>query len=148
MTKRVAFQKRFPKEWVKAGDNLAKAGATATEIHAEFGISTSEHEALLLKEPLYGQQFERWETMALAFYLKLGRENLDNKSFNYKEWLITMRNLFGWNIDTEKPSNGGMKKKNVDDTGNPQVHKDSKPKESIASRYRLRDGLSPEGEVN
>lgn len=121
MSRKVGFQKDLPEGWKGKGRDLASSGCTETEVHASFGLSVPEHEEMKEGYPLYQQEVERWIAMGMAFYLKLGRDNLTNKNFNYKEWVLTMEHVFGWREKEpeEKPKVAG--KKDVDATPKPVV---------------------------
>lgn len=72
------------------------AGASKTEVAAALGIHRDTLYSWARRHPDFADTLKRGETLAAAWWERLGRKNLDNPRFNYPGWLQQMRNRFGW----------------------------------------------------
>ena len=99
---------KLPEGWQKEFLAMYEVGCSDHEIMKKYAITPTAWKkmALSIGDSEFGEIVEFGNALAFAFYLKLGRVNLNNKQFNTRLYDITMQNRFGWaqkaeNTETE-----------------------------------------------
>jgi hypothetical protein len=71
-------------------------GMSIKEVCSEFGITPSIHARLKKENEEYAKAFDDGVTFSEAWWMKQGRQNLTNKSFNVGVYAFNMKNRFKW----------------------------------------------------
>lgn len=72
------------------------AGASDQEVSKELGIPMSRFKKLYGADEDFRDVVDTGRSHALAWWMKEGRINLQNKQFNYTGWFQNMKNRYGW----------------------------------------------------
>lgn len=93
-----------PEDWRKTVLALYNAGASDREVMVELELTRGQWETLMgdLVESDFSEVVEYGRLVAHAWWERLGRQKLDDKSFNTALWTIQMKNRFGWSERTEQ----------------------------------------------
>lgn len=94
--------KDFPDNWKELILNKMKEGASKKEIIADLNIGSQLFYDLIKRDEEFSNTIKRGEDLEEAWWLKKGRENLENKGFNSVLWYMNMKNRFGWKDKQEK----------------------------------------------
>lgn len=101
---------KFPEIWdlkmKRRIECLFHQGGTLVEAAIEMGISRSTFHAWTKSTDKQKESFRETvkigKEAAEAWWIRQGRENLENRSFVYGLWLINMVNRFGWTSSHSK----------------------------------------------
>lgn len=101
-------RKELPFGWKEKLMALSEEGAGIAEILKEIGISRNRHDAYMKDTPEYSAAFEDARLISEAWWMKQGRDNLNNKNYNNTMWIFNMKNRFYWRDQPimAKSSNG------------------------------------------
>jgi len=93
-----------PEDWRKTVLALYNAGASDREVMVELELSPGKWQTLMsdLVESDFPEVVEYGRLLAHAWWERLGRTMLHEKSFNTALWTIQMKNRFGWSEKTEQ----------------------------------------------
>ena len=80
---------------------LAKKGYSLVEIAAEFEVPVSELKEWSTTYETFNRTFELGRDLLEAWYLKVGKSNLDNRTFNSPLYQFLTGNQLGWSTKTE-----------------------------------------------
>lgn len=75
---------------------MKEKGMSKKEVMAEFGITPSVHTRFMRDYPKYKEAFDTGQFFAEAWWMKQGRENLENKGFNTGVYAFQMKNRYKW----------------------------------------------------
>lgn len=75
---------------------IMREGASKTEVAAELDISRETLNEWRKEYPEFSDTIKKGEVLSQAWWERKGRENLENRSFNYAGWYMNMKNRFGW----------------------------------------------------
>lgn len=93
-----------PEDWRKTVLALYNAGASDREVMVELELTRGQWETLMgdLVESDFAEVVEYGRLVAHAWWERLGRTRLNDKTFNTALWTIQMKNRFGWSEKTEQ----------------------------------------------
>lgn len=86
--------------WEKKVLTEYSQGASDDEIVALLKTTVNTFKLWYSKYPLFQKIISNGQVLAKAWWLRMGRENLNNKQFNYQGWFMQMKNLYGWSDKT------------------------------------------------
>lgn len=86
----------LPTKWYDTVLIEMSEGASLEEIKSQLSISNDLHTRLMRDEPQYSETIKKGIELSRAWWLKKGRQNLENKDFSYTGWYMNMKNRFGW----------------------------------------------------
>lgn len=86
----------LPEDWKDIMLSEYKQGASDTEIRAELGITYKVWQVLVLESAEFQQIVTLGKQFSKAWWLKQGRRQLENRSFNAYLWYKNMQNRFAW----------------------------------------------------
>lgn len=86
----------LPDNWKETMLGLYSQGASDTEVRSELGMTAKLWHMLLLTDTSFEDVVHYGKTLCLAWWMKQGRLNLDNKAFNAQLYNINMQNRFNW----------------------------------------------------
>jgi transcriptional regulator with XRE-family HTH domain len=102
---------------------LFDQGASIQEVARDMGISRSTFYKWMNGKDKRKEEFRKIVSIgkeaAEAWWIRQGRENLDNKGFVYGLWLINMQNRFNWTSSHSRKE----EKKEIEHTGVVEVKK-------------------------
>lgn len=87
--------KAIPDKWDRL-IKLYELGAADVEIAKELGITVAKFRSLVKDNVQFATFVERGNTLAMAYFYKIGREGIFDKTFNTTLWAFNMKNRFGW----------------------------------------------------
>ena len=98
------------KGWQDDIINLYKIGASNIEIKAYIWETTGSFSCDLWErwnkeEKEFSEIVKAGKMISNAWWEKNGRENIQNKGFNYTGWYMNMKNRFGWKDRQDITSN-------------------------------------------
>lgn len=95
--------KDLPKNWKKETLAIYEVGGSDTEVKANSlgRISNDLFDRLIRDEPEFSEAVKTGRTLSHAWWLKQGRQNLQNKEFSPTLWFMNMKNRHNWNNNTE-----------------------------------------------
>jgi len=88
--------KDLPRGWDAKVIELMSHGASAVEVRAELRISQSLWDRLSKEEGEFSITIKKAKELCEAWWLRQGRENLQNSKFSPTLWYMNMKNRFGW----------------------------------------------------
>jgi hypothetical protein len=104
----------LPKDWKEKCFNMYKKGYSTCEIVSEiFGISYHTFLNFKKNNKEFLQSIKELESFSKSWWMKKGRENVDNKDFNATLWYMNMKNRFGWKDKQEIKHDGSMVSVNI-----------------------------------
>ena len=114
---------KFPSVWTKQMsrriETLFDQGGSIAEVCREMGVSRNTFKTWRTSGDSQKSSFRDVVTMGLeaseAWWLRQGRENIDNRSFNNNLWALNMVNRWSWN------SNKKEEKKEISHIGTVEV---------------------------
>jgi len=80
---------------------LSKSGMSAVEIAAEFEVTVRDLHKWAELYDEFNRAFEIGEALHEAWYLKSGKDNLDNRGYNVELFKFITSNKLGWSTKTE-----------------------------------------------
>jgi len=86
----------LPDDWKKTMLDLYEAGASDTEVRAELEVTPRLWKSLMMTDPSFEEVVLYGKTLCLAWWMRQGRTNLDNRGFNAQLYNINMQNRFNW----------------------------------------------------
>ena len=86
----------LPDDWNEIMLKLYAVGASDTEVRAELNMTTRLWNRLMMTDPSFEDVVQYGKTLCLAWWMKQGRTNLDNRGFNAQLYNINMQNRFNW----------------------------------------------------
>ena len=86
----------LPDDWKELMLKLYAAGASDTEVRAELNMTTRLWNRLMMTDQSFEDVVQYGKTLCLAWWMKQGRTNLDNRGFNAQLYNINMQNRFNW----------------------------------------------------
>ena len=91
----------MPKGWQKHIIELYKVGASNVEVKAYIWQATGSFsndlwDRWLKEEKEFSEIVKAGKMISNAWWERNGRENIDNKAFNYTGWYMNMKNRFRW----------------------------------------------------
>ena len=95
-------------ELYKEGGSDSEAWAMIYEWRGTF--SNNLWDRWMIEEPEFWETIKGGRKLAEAWWKKNGRENLQNKDFNYTGWYMQMKNRFGWADNTKTDHTTGGEK--------------------------------------
>ena len=114
---------KFPTVWTtimkRRVEALFDQGASIAEVCREMGVSRNTFKTWRTSVDSQKSSFRDVVTMGLeaseAWWIRQGRENIDNRSFNNNLWALNMVNRWSWN------SNKKEEKKEISHIGTVEV---------------------------
>ena len=111
-------KKKDPKDYLKRGRptdyrpeycekviEFGKLGYSKAEIALELDVDRGTLDNWLEEHPDFFTAMAKSQDFCKAWWLKSGRENVDNRSYNSHLYSLHMQNRFGWNKKTEVTGN-------------------------------------------
>jgi hypothetical protein len=98
--------------WQEYIINLGRAGGTLEEVLGYLEITKEEHAVLMKDNELYKKTIEKSSLLCQAWWVRFGRENLNDKNFNPSVFKFYMVNILGWD---DKPVAEARVKKTLKD---------------------------------
>lgn len=95
------MSKPLPKDWESLVISEYAAGASDQEVAKELEISMPRFRDLYASDPKFKTMVDTGRGYAQAWWLREGRVNLKDKTFNYSGWLGNMKHRYGWNDKSE-----------------------------------------------
>jgi len=87
---------KYKKEFCEIVEREMNEGASKVEVCAEIGICYDTFLAWGEKHSEFSESIKRGEKLSEAWWLKMGRKNLENGKFSYTGWYMNMKNRHGW----------------------------------------------------
>ena len=119
---------KFPTVWTtimkRRVETLFDQGASIAEVCRDMGISRNTFKTWRTSVDAQKASFRDAVTMGLeaseAWWIRQGRENIDNRSFNNNLWALNMVNRWSWNSNKKEEKKeishiGTVEVKNKDD---------------------------------
>lgn len=110
---------KYSKSFIPILEAMMANGASIEEVAAGLRISKQSLYTYADKYPEFLDAIKRGEEFSKAFWLKLGRESLRDKNFNYTGYYMNMKNRFGWSdkhhIKKDEGSDAVVDLKNASD---------------------------------
>jgi len=75
---------------------MMSEGAAIEEVLVEIGMSEAQHNELLETDETYRKTMEEGYLASYAWWLKYGRNMLNDRNFNNTIYAMVMKNRFGW----------------------------------------------------
>lgn len=91
----------FGEDWQERVKSLASEGGSLTEIAVELGISRETLYDMLDRDKGFSDTIKECKLLSEVWWERQGRENLENKEFQYVGWYMNMKNRFGWKDRTD-----------------------------------------------
>lgn len=85
----------IPDKWERL-TKLYEIGAADVEIAKELGITIAKFRKLVKDNAQFATFVEHGNTLAMAYFYKIGRDGIFDKGFNTTLWAFNMKNRFGW----------------------------------------------------
>lgn len=103
MTQATTHLAKLPEGWQKTFLEMYDEGQSDCEIMREFSITPAAWKTMYnsLGESEFNEVVDFGNVLAEAFWVRLGRINVGNRSFNTQLYNITMQNRFGWSQKAE-----------------------------------------------
>lgn len=95
------MSKPLPKDWESLVISEYNNGASDPEVAQSLQISMPRFRDLYASDPHFQRTVDTGRGYAQAWWLREGRVNLKDKSFNYSGWLGNMKHRYGWNDKSE-----------------------------------------------
>jgi hypothetical protein len=86
----------LPSDWDKIALQEYGKGASDEEVAYALRITMRKFKDLYSTDNLFMEVVDTGRDWAKAFWLKVGRDNLNDKSFNGPLWFNNMKNRWGW----------------------------------------------------
>lgn len=98
---------KLPEGWAKQFLEMYDVGCSDHEIMRKYAITPTAWKTMLnsLGESEFHEVVDYGNALAMAWWLRLGRTNINNKQFNTRLYDITMQNRFGWAQKAETTEN-------------------------------------------
>ena len=101
---------KFPTVWTtimkRRVETLFDQGASIAEVCREMGVSRNTFKTWRTSVDSQKSSFRDVVTMGLeaseAWWIRQGRENIDNRSFNNNLWALNMVNRWSWNSNKKE----------------------------------------------
>ena len=101
---------KFPTVWTtimkRRVETLFDQGASIAEVCREMGVSRNTFKTWRTSVDSQKASFRDVVTMGLeaseAWWIRQGRENIDNRSFNNNLWALNMVNRWSWNSNKKE----------------------------------------------
>lgn len=102
----------LPDGWYNDILDMYSHGASDVEVKAYIydkrkSFSNDLWNRWLEEEQEFSETIKVGKMLSEAWWNKNGRENLQNKEFNYTGWYMNMKNRFGWRDKTEQDITSG-----------------------------------------
>lgn len=128
MGKRIYNISDLPSDYPEQIVSMMKdEGMSIKEVCAEFGITAAAHATFKKDDAAYSKAIDEGISFAEAWWMKQGRENLQNKGFNVGIYAFQMKNRFKWR-DTPLVA-GGNERSLADDFKEKEIVEQYKKKE-------------------
>ena len=88
--------KDFPKDWKETVIKEMSEGASQEEIQGILDISDKTLVRLMKDDKEFLRTIKRGRRLSKTWWMKKGRNNLENKEFSAVLWYMNMKNRFGW----------------------------------------------------
>lgn len=100
--------KDFPENWKEMIIEKMSHGASKEELILVLGIGHDTFYRLKKEEKVFQDTIKRGEELCKAWWMEVGRINIENKNFSPVLWYMNMKNRFGWKdkTETDVTSNG------------------------------------------
>lgn len=100
----------LPADWIEQIIGLYKEGASDVEIKALIyewrgSFSNDLWDRWIKEIPIFSETIKAGKMLSECFWVKIGRQNLSSKEFNFTGWYMNMKNRFGWKDKTETDVN-------------------------------------------
>lgn len=82
--------------WAEILTNEYKEGASDIEVMDVLGISKQVFDSQYKDNPVFRELVDIGRLAQTAFWYRVGRKNLKDRSFNNAVWMFNMKNRFGW----------------------------------------------------
>ena len=88
-------------DWAETALKEYASGASDQEVAYALRITMRKFNDTYATDPAFMEIVDQGRDWAKAYWLKIGRENLNDKSFNGPLWFNNMKNRFAWADKTE-----------------------------------------------
>lgn len=95
----------YKPEYCEQVFELLKKGKARAQICHHLGIDRATLAEWAEKFPLFSRAIAKGIESAENWWIELGLENIDNKTFNSRIYELNMMNRFGWNKKNEMSGN-------------------------------------------
>lgn len=96
----------FMEDWQTIVLEQMSAGASRQEVYGLLDISEKTFARLMADDTEFYRTIKRGERLSMAWWERVGREHLQDKTFNYVGWYMNMKNRFNWKDKNDFTSNG------------------------------------------
>lgn len=131
----------LPDTWVEDITGLAGEGASIIELAVCLGISRTTFYQLSKRDKKFANTVKKCKELSESWWLRNGREHLQNRDFNYVGWYMQMKNRFGWR-DKQDITTGN---KPIPILGTINVSKDESPTEDTEDGQTDTSGAGGDG---
>lgn len=87
---------KLPPKWEVTVATKYASGCSDEEVCRELKMSMTTFRRFYGADPGFRQAVDDGRGVAKAWWLEMGRVNLNNKQFNYTGWFQNMKNRYGW----------------------------------------------------
>ena len=104
----------LPEGWSATALTIYSVGGSDEEVMAELGLSREDWKDLVDEDGYFKETIEQGKLAAYAWWLRWGRENLNEKGANYSGWYNNMKCRFGWKEGMSMDSSAFEELENMD----------------------------------
>ena len=87
---------KLPAKWEVTVASKYAEGCSDEEVCKALKMSMTMYKRLYGSDPNFREAVDNGRGVAKAWWLEMGRVNLNNKAFNYTGWFQNMKNRYGW----------------------------------------------------